>query len=114
MIDGRRTKTLLPTTSKLLEPRNPSAEKGKRQTERKLGKQAHYYNQRAKDLEALQEGDIVRMRPFTLGKKQWDKAVVTQRLDERSYEVETDGSTYRKNRVVTYTLQDLQTYLQTL
>ena len=28
---------------------------------------------------------MVRMKPFRMGKKTWDKAMVTTRLDERSY-----------------------------
>ena len=39
------------------------------------------------------------MRPFTLGKKVWEKTMVTKRLDERStYEVKTQAGTYRRNR----------------
>ena len=42
----------------------------------------------------------MRMKPFVLGKKEWRKGVVVERLDERSYEVETgDGTSYRRNRV---------------
>lgn len=39
------------------------------------------------------------MRPFTLTKKVWEKAMVNKRLDERSYEVETQAGTHRRNRV---------------
>lgn len=39
------------------------------------------------------------MRPFTLTKRVWEKAMVTKRLDERSYEVETQDGTHRRNRV---------------
>jgi len=39
------------------------------------------------------------MRPFTLGQKAWEKATVTKRYDERSYEVESEKGTYRRNRV---------------
>lgn len=39
------------------------------------------------------------MRPFTLGWKAWEKATVTKRYDERSYEVESEKGTYRRNRV---------------
>ncbi len=97
---GRRTKTLLPTTAELLRPQTTNIESTKERKKIAQAKQAHYYNRHAKDLEALEEGDIVRMRPFQLGRKTWDKAMVKQRLDERSYEVETEsGSTYRRNRV---------------
>lgn len=40
------------------------------------------------------------MKPFKLGQKEWKKGQVIQRLDQRSYEVETnDGTIYRRNRV---------------
>ena len=38
------------------------------------------------------------MKPFALGQKSWDKAEVTRRLDERSYEVQSAGTTFRRNR----------------
>ena len=42
---------------------------------------------------------MVRMKSFRMGKKTWDKAMVTTRLDERSYIVETpEGKSYRRNR----------------
>ena len=62
-------------------------------------KQAFHYNKTAKDLPILHEGDTVRMKPFQLGEKKWGKAIVNKRLDERSYEVETNSGTYRRNRV---------------
>ena len=46
--------------------------------------QAVYYDRNLDDLPVLEEGDVVRMKPFILGKKKWPKAIVTQRLDERS------------------------------
>ena len=53
----------------------------------------------AKDLPPLDEGDVVRMKPLIQGKKNWQKAIVTKRLDERSYMVETSTAVYRRNRV---------------
>ena len=39
------------------------------------------------------------MKPFRHEQKEWEKAVVQRRLDERSYEVDTPEGTYRRNRV---------------
>jgi transposase InsO family protein len=92
---SRRTKTLMPTTANLLKPKvtyEPRA------TQLNQARQAKYYNRNAKELEPLNEGDIVRMQPFH-PKEPWKKAVVTKRLDERSYEVETNDRSYRRNRV---------------
>ena len=73
--------------------------KEKQRMERNQMKQAFHYNKTAKDLPILHEGDTVRMKPFQLGEKKWGKAIVNKRLDERSYEVETNSGTYRRNRV---------------
>ena len=41
------------------------------------------------------EGDTARIKPFIQGQKEWKKGMIVERLDERSYEVETaDGSSY--------------------
>ena len=41
----------------------------------------------------------MRIKPFVQGQKEWKKGMVMERLDERSYEVETmDGSFYRRKR----------------
>ena len=96
---NRRTKTQLPTAGKLLRPSvRPYEREGRRLKDRQR-KQAKYYNQRAKDLPVLHEGDAVRLKPFIKGRKVWEKGTVTQRLDERSYEVETPKGYLRRNRV---------------
>ena len=59
----------------------------------------YIYDQYCKDLEALEEGDSVRIKPMTLGNKIWKKGVINKRLDERSYDVDTDEGTLRRNRV---------------
>ena len=95
---GRRTRTLLPTTQSLLEPKNPVSSHESEQLRLNQMRQAQYYNRSAHDLPVLKAGDTVRMKPFVLGQKSWDKAEVTQRLDERSYEIQSAGVTYRRNR----------------
>ena len=71
----------------------------KLQLKRNQERQSMYYNKKSKDLPSLFEGDVVRMRPYKIGDKSWQKGVVLKRLDERSYDVETDTNTYRRNRV---------------
>ena len=95
---GRRTRTLLPTTQSLLEPRNPVNRHESEQLLLNQMRQAKYYNRSAHDLPVLGVGDTVRMKPFVLGQKSWNKAEVTRRLDERSYEIQSAGSTFRRNR----------------
>jgi transposase InsO family protein len=96
---NRRTRTLLPTAASLLLPRNVNTEYEREKMTKKQLVQAKYYNRKAHDLPVLDEGDVVRMKPFILGEKKWRKAVVTNRLDERSYEVQTPDATYRRNRM---------------
>ena len=96
---NRRTRTLLPTAASLLEPRHVDIKSERSKLKTRQDKQATYYNRSAKDLPPLCEGDVVRMKPFKLGEKKWNKGVIQHRLDERSYEVETDDGTYRCNRI---------------
>jgi transposase InsO family protein len=92
---NRRTKTLLPTSAKLLAPKVSYPQEAMK---RGKAKQAYYYNQHAKDLTPLQEGEVVRMKPLRKG-HDWKQATIIKRHDERSYEVETSEGTYRRNRV---------------
>ena len=97
---SRRTRTLLPIAASLLEPKMKDLLVRKRILKRKSEKQAEYFDKKAKDLPILEEGEVVRMKPHVLGQKVWKKAVVAKRLDERSYEVQTEsGTMYRRNRV---------------
>ena len=52
-------------------------------------------------LHCAREIRTLRLKLFQHAQKEWKKGtVVVERLDERSYEIETaDGSTYRRNRV---------------
>ena len=95
----RRCKTQPPTTKELLKPQSVQTEAIKKKTQARQARQAKYYNRGTRDLCPLEEGDLVRMRPFRLGQKAWEKATVTKRHDERSNEVETESGTYRRNRV---------------
>ena len=68
---GRRTRTSLPTTAALLQPRVVDPDTHKTMKRIKNAKSAVYYDRYSKDLEALEEGDVVRMKPMTLGNKTW-------------------------------------------
>ena len=96
MLD-RRTRTLLPTTKALLVPAN--ARDSRVRLQRKQEQQTAQYNKGAKDLKPLEEGDVVKMKPYVLGDKVWKKGEIIKRLDERSYEVLSDGKALRRNRV---------------
>ncbi len=97
---NRRTRSLLPMTASLLAPQAvPDNEQCKAKLEQRKQRQARYNNRGAVDLEPLKRGETVRLTPFHLGKREWSKGVVQNRLGKRSYEVETPHSTVRRNRV---------------
>ena len=93
---GRRTKTLLPTSSKLLEPKVIKTKVVRSELHKEKQQQKHYYDRRAKQLTALKPGQKVRVQ---IG-KQWKPAVVTSVSSEpRSYNIQTpNGQKYRRNR----------------
>ena len=95
---GRRTKTLVPTTSYILKP---SSGYSKDESERMEDKQVivgeRCSNRRV--LRPLQPGKLVRIQPIQAGRRDWEQATVTKRLVRRSYEATTDdGHKYRRNR----------------
>jgi hypothetical protein len=95
---GRRTRTLLPTTSALLKPTGISNDI-KSRIQNNQHKQKAYFDRRTRDLAPLNEGQTVRMQPFVNKKGIWPKGKVIRRLDERSYEIRGENNTiYRRNR----------------
>ena len=91
---GQRTKTLFPTSSKLLEPRTikPEVVRSELQRDKQRQKQCHCYDKHTKQLSNLQPGQNIRVR---VG-KQWMPAVITSIASEpRSYNIRTpDGQEY--------------------
>ena len=57
------------------------------------------YDKGAKDLDPLEEGESVRLRPTSMGSKVWVKARVLQRRDQRSYVVQQGYTLLRRNGV---------------
>ena len=93
---GRRTRTLLPTSTGLLKPKLPKSAKDL--VTKKREKQAHYYNNGAKQLKELKPGDIVRIKPDPKDRKKlWKKATCLQEVAPRSYEADLEGTGYRTN-----------------
>lgn len=95
---GRRTRTLLPLTTKLLEPNVVPNSQTRKEIERRKDKQQQYYDKGTKALAELMPGETVRIKPTEFG-KEWTKASVQDKVNIRSYTVKTeDGSVYRRNR----------------
>ena len=95
---NRRTRSLLPMTAEMLKP-SPVPPGTKQKMRESQKRQTMYYNRTAKDLPVLSEGDVIRMKPYRKGDKLWKKGVVQSKVGDRSYEVETENGTFRRNRV---------------
>lgn len=89
---SRRTRTIMPTSDRLLQPSIPLDVKDK-MVKKKLKSQV-YYNQATKELDTLHRGEMVRIQD-----RDWAKGTVLKQCDIRSYRVRTeDGGIYRRNR----------------
>ena len=90
---GRRARTFLPTTNKLLKPKIATHIK-KEMTVRK-NKQKQHYDRNTKSLGDLEKGDIARIRPQGRD-NEWKKGIVEEKVNIKSYNVKTeDGGIYR-------------------
>ena len=92
---GHRCKTLLPVAGTLLLPRHSTES----ETRGLLGmkrRQQYYANQHTKPLTPIESGDTIRMR--LPGKKRRSVGICIRQVASRSYNVNVDGATYRRNR----------------
>ena len=97
---SRGTKTLLPTTARLIQPQVPEGQHEKLLCNQE--RQAKYYDRGARTLPDLKPGGTVRMYhgPSKTKSQELLKAVVNSKLGSTSYEVVTeDGRNFRRNRV---------------
>ena len=95
---GRRTKTLIPTTSNLLKPETISPITVQQELQKNRGQQKLFYDRHAKPLKSLNAGDSVLMRSKD---GRWKPAKVTSinQTAPRSYNIMTpQGQHYRRNR----------------
>jgi len=88
---GRRCKTLLPTTSRLLHPRFETEQTTRELCDRQAAQKIHN-DKAAHALDPLQPGDSVRMR--LPGCDWWSPGVVEKLIGPRSYKVRVDGVVY--------------------
>ena len=93
---SRRTRNLLPLSSKQLEPKSLPQQDVQDKLINSKQKQAFYYNLKGTALPELQPGQTVRMkRPK---ESTWSEAVCKKMIGPRSYVVVSGGRTYRRNR----------------
>ena len=100
---GRRTRTLLPLSPSLLQPEPARQTTALKQLCKAKDKQAQQYNRTSKSLsQLLPGGNVVRTKPptGTYGRSadRWTRlARVIKSMGPRSYQVECQGSTFRRN-----------------
>ena len=94
---GHRTKTLLPTSSRLLAMRKDNSSTEQKLNDRKR-KQMFYYNKASKSLKPLKKGDIVFVRPARRS-KEWKRATVNKAGESGDMGVTTEqGNKIRRNQ----------------
>lgn len=93
---GRRTKTLLPTTTKLLQPKLINPQSVHKELRQRKTRQKYYYDRHTTTLRPLAVGDTVMMK----AKGKWEPATVIAISQDGpcSYIVKTPGGSYRRNR----------------
>ena len=92
------TKTLLSVRQAQLQP-TVTLDRDQQQLRRKLELQKCRYDVNTKHLSPLVTGDVVRVRPPQLGRREWAEATIVGTTDEpRSYVVATGTATVRRNR----------------
>ena len=101
---SRRTRTLLPVSANLLYPRVEEGVKEKLKAKRQTAK--GYYDRSAKVLPELEIGQEVRVAGQR--NKVWEAGTCVQKLSDRSYLVEVNGNTLRRNRQALRPKKDTQ------
>lgn len=95
LLMGRRTKSVVPITKKLLQPKSVDQNEVQKRMLHSKTVQKKHYDRSAKPLPPLKVNDSVRVQ---FGKI-WKPAKVIKKHDSRSYVVQTnDGAIYRRNR----------------
>ena len=94
---GQRTKILLPTSEKLLQPKTISPKVVCRKMTQRKAKQKYYYDKHARHLKEMAVGDAVMMMDGNKWKPA--KVIAISQDAPRSYVIKTPkGQTYRRNR----------------
>ena len=91
---GRRTKTLLPTSNRLLQPKTIHPKTVQNELTKCKDKQKLYYDRHTKSLNKFSRGDQVMMK----GRDRWLPATVLTKSAPRSYVIKIpQGQGYRRN-----------------
>ena len=93
---NRRTKSTLPVSEKLLQPK--INKKVDERIRKRQETQKKYHDRGAKELSTFRPGEMVRLQPTHGNEKKWKRGKILRQVGIRSYEVECKGYTYTRNR----------------
>ena len=93
---SRRTRTTLPINEILLHPDIQTNVKEKLEIKRQYAK--YYHDKNAKSLPQLDIGQPIYIKPYNSDSDPWKPGVITDKLSDRSYIIDSQGQTPRRNR----------------
>ena len=96
MIFGRRTRSTIPMTSDRLNTTDSMETKVRKEDH--VASKVNSMNKNLHDLSILKPGQTVRLQPIANNSEEWKEGTIIQQLKSRTYEVESDGKKYRRNR----------------
>ena len=97
LLMSRSLRSILPTSKEKLKPRAVSPDIVRANLKACRTVEKSHFDRRTKPLEPLEIGGPARVQ--NMQTKTWQKAVITDKLNERSYSLRTeDGAIYRRNR----------------
>ena len=97
-LNSRRTRTVIPVKSELLEPHVIPTSSIIRASVKKKQQNKRYHDKRAKPLPPLVVGDNIRAKIRPRSSPLWTQGSMVRRESDRSYTVRADGCEYRRNR----------------
>ena len=97
-LNSRRTKTVIPVKSELLEPHVIPTSSIIRASVKKKQQNKRYHNKKGKPPHPLVVGDSIRAKIRPQSSPLWTRGSVVRRKSDRSYIVRADGREYRRHR----------------
>jgi len=97
-LNSRRTRTVIPVKSELLEPHVVPTSSIIRASVKKKQQNKRYHDQKAKPLPPLVVGDSIRAKIRPQSSPLWTQGSVVRSESDRSYLVKDNGREYRRNR----------------
>ena len=97
-LNSRRTRTVIPVKSELLEPHVIPTSSIIRASVKKKQQNKRYHDKKGKPLHPLVVGDSIRAKIRPQSSPLWTQGSVVRRESDRSYIVKAHGREYRRNR----------------